>query len=145
MVEVVPFFIKLRGIRYANLTSDAIQLANLADMIPLDLSEPLGSIFQPCEVRLLHVLSDGLVRLTGRLQGHLLSCLLEFELAPLQVRVDCVAEDCNLRVQLFVLSVIELRLKPVSLGSVKLAQLLIYLQQHVLDLLCSVNPNGWKC
>lgn len=111
-------------------------------MVPLDLPQSLSCVFELGQVGLLHVVCDGLLTLTLS-SGHLLPSLLKFHFAPFEVAVDGVAEDRDLAVQLFVLSVIKLWLEPVSLRCLELIQLVVNLLKHVLHLLSGINPDGW--
>ena len=133
--------IKVALVGDAHLALHPVELANLLDMVSFDLSQLLGSLLQLRQVGLLHILRDCLLAL-ALLGAHLLAGLLEFHLAPLQVAVDGVAQDCDLAVELFVFPVVEFGLEAVSLCACQLLQLVIDLLQHVLDLFCSVHPNG---
>jgi len=96
-------------------------------VVSFNLSELLGSLFEPAEVGQLHVLGNVLLALLVALERHLLPRLLELHLAPLKVAVDAGAQDGDLAVQLIILPLIELGLESIDLGGFQLLQLLVYL------------------
>ena len=101
-----------------DLTTNAIQLARLADIFSFHGAQALGSIFELAKVGLLDIISDSLVTFVIlTLDVHLLTRLFQLQLAPFQVGVDRVAKDSDFRVKFFVFFLIEFRLKPVRFGT----------------------------